>query len=307
MKNVKTSVSIIGAGRLGSALAIALEKRGYDIKALVARKLENASRAAKLINSSTLVLSSERLPELPPSDLVFIVTPDPEIRLTAERLATLTNFDSNTIFLHTSGSLSSEILQNLREAGAKTGSLHPLVAVSDSQSGAEKFAGAFFCIEGEPEAVEIAKKIVADLGGNAFSIATEYKALYHAAAVMAAGHLVALFDAASEALSNCGIEKTNAEKILLPLIHSAIENLSAQTPEKALTGTFARADIETMERHLAALQKQNPDILLIYGLLGLRSIKLAAARGVDQSKLAEMRRKLDESSENQNIKSAPHI
>lgn len=284
----KFSISIVGAGRLGGALAIALDRKNYKIVSVVARRFETAARAAQQISTATEILTAENIAEIPSSDIVFITTPDPEIEPTAARLAANRNFNSETIFLHTSGSLSSAVLSRLKNVGAKTGSLHPLVSVSDSSAGAERFAGAFFCVEGDAKAVEAAKQIVTDLGGESFEINPEFKTLYHAAALMTAGHLVALFDVAAETLSRCGIEESEARRILLPLARSAVENLGRQTPAAALTGTFSRADVETMRRHLESL-REHETALRVYAELGKRSIELAREQGADREKLEEMR------------------
>jgi predicted short-subunit dehydrogenase-like oxidoreductase (DUF2520 family) len=287
----KFSISIVGAGRLGGALAIALAQKNYRIASVVARRFETAAYVAQLIKPPPEILMAENLAALPSSDIVFITTPDPEIEPTAVRLAANRNFNSETIFLHTSGSLSSAVLSRLKNDGANTGSLHPLVSVSDSGAGAERFAGAFFCVEGDAKAVAAAKQIVADLGGESFEINPEFKTLYHAAALMTAGHLTALFDVAAETLSRCGIEESEARRILLPLARSAVENLGRQTPATALTGTFARADAETMRRHLGSLG-EHETALRIYVELGKRSIELAREQGADGEKLEEMRREL---------------
>lgn len=288
---MKKSVSIIGAGRLGGALAIALEKRGYKIVNLVSRSAESAKILSEKLSSAPEICSIENLFESNPSEVVFITTPDPEIEKTAENLSRLKERAAEqTVFLHTSGALSSEILVSLRKINAKVGSMHPLVSVSDAFIGAEKFRGAFFCLEGDAEVVEVSKKIVADLEGNSFSIPTAQKSLYHAAAVICAGHMVALFDLAAETLSDCGLEKAEARKILLPLVRSTIENLQKQTPASALTGTFARADLATMQRHLESLQ--NKSALPIYVELGKRSLRLAAQQGAEPETIEKMRQEL---------------
>ena len=277
-------------GRLGGALAIALARGGYAVENVISRNSENAERIAKLIEPPPLIFSIAQFANVS-SDVVLICTPDPQIELTARLIAENLNFKSGTIFLHTSGSMSSAILGSLKDKGASIGSLHPLVSVSAAETGAEKFSGAYFCVEGDSAAVAAAEKIVADLGGASFSIETKYKTLYHAAAVMAAGHAIALFDAAVEILSDCGVDE--AQKILLPLVTSAIGNLEAQTPSAALTGTFARADLPTMTAHLGALNKKTDgNTLRIYIELGLRSIELARTQGADEKTLTEMERRL---------------
>ncbi|MEP6923792.1 MAG: DUF2520 domain-containing protein [Pyrinomonadaceae bacterium] len=286
-----STLSFIGAGRLGGALALALARRGYQIKNIVSRSRESANELARKLDSAPNIFGIENLIDFKFSQIVLITVPDSEIELTAVKLSRFP-VPTRTVFLHTSGALSSEVLQSLRAVGGAVGSLHPLVSVSNSILGAEKFVGAYFCLEGDLKAVEVSKRIVADLKGNAFSIPTEQKSLYHAAAVMTSGHLVALFDLAVETLVRCGLEKPQAQRILLPLVQSTIENLTHQTPADALTGTFARADLETMKKHLAALTNQSA--LKTYVELGLHSLQLAAERGgADAEKIAAMRRELE--------------
>jgi predicted short-subunit dehydrogenase-like oxidoreductase (DUF2520 family) len=287
---VRPTVSIVGAGRLGTALGLALERCGYPIKALVAERKTHARRAARLFSVEPLALSSIELRELPVSELLFITTPDDLISEVAAHIAaagTGGTRRARPVALHTSGALASDELNSLRAVGFHTGSLHPLVAVSEARAGAESLRHAFFCIEGERAAMSAARRVVRDLGARAFSIKTKEKALYHAAAVTASGHAVALFDLATEMLGHCGLKTSDARSILMPLIKSTLDNLSQREPALALTGTFARADAATVRRHLAALRRAEVrDALPIYKLLGRRSVELAAKAGADPQSLA---------------------
>jgi predicted short-subunit dehydrogenase-like oxidoreductase (DUF2520 family) len=112
---------------------------------------------------------------------------------------------------------------------------------------------------------------------------------------MASGHMTALFQIATEMLRLCGLNEKRARAVLLPLVRSTVENLATRTPARALTGTFARADVETMRRHLAALRSQTDSAALAaYALLGLRSLQLAAKNDVNEAALKEMARLLKE-------------
>ena len=287
----KATISVIGAGRLGTALALALTARGYSIEAVVTRNLYHARRAAKLIKPRPHALSATQLDRLPASDLIFITTPDDAIPETAARLASsLKNgHRPGRTALHASGALSSEILRDLRRVNFRIGSMHPLLSVSDPVAGAENLREAFYCIEGERHAVRVARAIVRDLGGQSFSISTGDKALYHAAAVMASGHAIALFDLAMEMVQRCGLTESRARAVLLPLIRSTLENLATREPARALTGTFARADTATVRRHLAALRSQHLlEALAAYRLLGLHSLHLAEENGLDPGALKEI-------------------
>ena len=265
----KPRVSIIGAGRLGTALGVALLQRGYSIESLVARRAQKARYAASLLDAKPQVLAAKQLTSLRPADVFLITVPDDQIASVAAELSRL-KFEATA--LHTSGALSSDVLAALRERGWHTGSIHPLISVSDTGASLE---GAFWSVEGDAAALRSGKAIVRDLGGQSFSIRSEHKPLYHAAAVMVSGNVVAQFDVALEMLMHCGLNRKTARSILLPLIASTVRSLESKDPAQALTGTFSRGDVETVKRHLAALKKSElVDALELYRLLGQRSLKI---------------------------------
>ncbi len=288
----KPTVSIIGAGRLGQAFALALSRARYPIVALVARHPQKAEKAAAMLAGKKPVgLGANQLGELPSSELLIIAAPDDAISVVAGNLTGLGR--GNGVVLHTSGALSSSVLAPLAAVGFRTGSIHPLVSVSDARAGAEALRGAYFCVEGERQAVTQAKRIVRDLKGTAFSINTESKALYHAAAVMASPNLVALFDLATEMLQACGLNAQQSRAVLLPLVESTVENLKHATPAQALTGTFARGDLATVKMHLTALSgRQHAEALQLYKLLGMRSLRLAEKRKLDPKLIEAIRKQL---------------
>ena len=283
-------ISIIGVGKLGGALAIALSRKDFEVENLFARNSQNANKIAELIESKPRIRPSEEFEEIS-SDVILITTQDFEIKNVAEKLKN--SLHNQPIVFHTSGSLSSEILRDLKNIGCRVGSIHPLVSISDARLGAERFADAYFCVEGDEEATEVGEQIVEQLGGKSFSIPAEYKTLYHAAATAACGHLVALIDVAIEMLTKCGLETENAQKILLPLIKSTVENLETQSTTEALTGTVARADIKTLENHLKTLEKNaSKEALEVYLQLAARSVHLAERQGANALNLKKIRGKL---------------
>jgi predicted short-subunit dehydrogenase-like oxidoreductase (DUF2520 family) len=290
-------VAIIGAGRLGQALAMALQLSGYPILALVARRRQKAKKAVASLGVTKplpVALAASQLTELPETDVIIISTPDDVIEETALTLASFRRGNHSGTVLHTSGALSSEVLAPLAKAGFQTGSMHPLVSISDPIAGAAALRGAYFCLEGTRKAKLLATAIVHDLGGNSFTIKQENKALYHAAAVMASPHLVALFDLAVEMLAACGLNRANAQRVLLPLLESTVNNLKTSSPQKALTGTFARGDVATVRKHLSALSdKEIAQALEVYKLLGRHSVELAAKNHRAPQLLKQIRKLLN--------------
>ena len=292
----RAQISIVGAGRLGTALGGALRLAGYQIKLVVTKRLATARRASRLIGGDLLSASaadSGRLTgpardRLLQSDLIIISTPDDTLAAVARQLSEIFRSENlavrrrSRVVLHTSGAVASGVLRPLRTSGIAIGSLHPLVSVADGNVAAETFRGVHFCLEGDREAVRAARSLVTDLCGHSFTIDADSKALYHAAAVMSAGHVVALFDLAIEMLAKCGLSPQRARQILLPLLNSTAANLSTKTTARALTGPFARGDFETTKKHLDAIEAAAiAESLTVYVSLGRHALKLAAALSSD--------------------------
>jgi predicted short-subunit dehydrogenase-like oxidoreductase (DUF2520 family) len=293
--NKRPSVAIIGVGRVGHAFANALQSAGYPIAALVFRNAARARKSRKQFPKTafpdTVFLGSEQLDRLPATDVLLITTPDDVVADVAQKASDLLKDGRGRAVMHTSGALSSEVLGPLKSAGCSVASIHPLVAI-DPADGVAALRGGFYCIEGQKRAVSFAKSIALDLGGTPILIKSEQKALYHLAALMASPHLVALFDLALELMVMSGVEWEDARKMLLPLVESTVKNLHARPPSAALTGTFARGDIGTVERHLKALSKKTPreasGALEVYKLLGSRSLQLAKVNGLDPKKVKQI-------------------
>lgn len=300
---------------MGTTLARSLSQLGYPIEVVVAKRASKARLAAQLTGPETLFLSSNQLnrptsrqfERLARSSIILIATADDNLATVAKQLADLFTSrltkagrgknigPTRRIALHTSGALSSDVLQPLRAVGFALGSLHPLVSISDPLSATEPFHHAFFSVEGDPAAVRLARAIVGKLGGQSFSIASDKKALYHAAAVTSSGHIVALLDIALEMLVRCGLSSKRAQQVLMPLVQSTVANLAEEEPRRALTGPFARGDVATTKRHLVAIQSQKlPSALSAYILLGQRSISLARARHGKRFELDQMARILSD-------------
>ena len=280
----KRPVSIIGAGRVGTALAIALDRTGHSLNLIVARLGVNAERASKLAGGQGTSLSARQFrqmltsenPLFPPNSLIIIATPDDVIPSVARELAGSMNLQRGLIALHTSGALTSHVLHPLRVRGISVGALHPLVSISDPVIGARSLSQAHFCVEGDAAASRAAKSIVRKIGGRVFTIRAELKPLYHAAALMASPNFTALIDIALEMLSRCGLSANQARNVLLPLIKSTTDNLAIADPAHALTGTFKRGDVVTIKKHVEAISSQKLfDALEAYVLLGRHSLKLA--------------------------------
>lgn len=265
------STTIIGDGRVGRALTIALAPTQFDVVSLVSRHADSSCAAG--IEPEPIEKALKR-----GSELVIISTQDSEISDSVADVIRLGG--SFKVALHTSGALSSEVLSPLRHSGCSVGSVHPLVSISEREAGAKMLSGSNFCVEGDDAAVAVANSLVMALKGRSFTVETDKKPLYHASAVLTSGAVVSLLDVAAGLLVRCGLASDEALSILLPLLDSTVANLKGSTPEAALTGPYVRADVETIVRDLRALSEfGRPIDREIFVALGKISLEIAERGG----------------------------
>lgn len=277
---MRKSITFIGAGRAGRALANAFERAGHVIDGHIVRSASPVG-TRQMEWSDTLRIESE---------VVFIATQDAGIDHAAEQLERAIG-ENRPVVYHLSGALSSDVLESLRSVGCAVGSFHPLVSLNGADEG-DPFGGVYFCLEGDPSAVDLASTFVAELGGHAFAIPSDAKPLYHAAAVTACGHLVALVDVALEMLTACGVDRDAAKDVLMPLMLGTLRNIDSDDTVKALTGPFARGDAGTVGSHLDAFRSRvSANAVEIYLALAERSIELAS-NIADPVRLDELRSRI---------------
>jgi predicted short-subunit dehydrogenase-like oxidoreductase (DUF2520 family) len=237
-------------------------------------------------------------PPLSAADLILISTPDDNIeeavRLLIERFAKAQGRGRTrrAVVLHTSGALSSEVLAPLAEMGFALGSMHPLQTFASAASAVAMIQQAYFCIEGERRALQVARSFVKAIGAHSFAIKTEAKSLYHAAAVLSSGGLTALLSVSMELLEGCGLKRDEARKVLLPLVEGTVANIRKLGAPGALTGPVRRGDAGTVRKNLQAIAAVDPRALELYRLLAARSLELVKDSYADQAKLGKIRRLL---------------
>lgn len=270
-------IAIIGAGVVGTAMGYLLKKSGYTVVGIASRKIESAKKAREFIGegeASTDPISTARK-----ADIVFITTPDSAIEDVCMKIALEGGFNPRAVVFHMSGALSSEILGSARKTGAGIGSIHPLQSLADVDEAVKNLPGSYFCIEGDEEALSVAKEIVESLGGREITIGIDKKPLYHAGASVASNFLVATIRFGLELFEAAGIGREDSLKALMPLIKGTIKNIEGLGIPKALTGPISRGDIGVIEDHLRTIKKDKPDLLRLYSEFGRYTVKVALEKG----------------------------
>lgn len=266
---VNPTIAIVGAGRVGCALGRRLHEKGWRVGPVATRSMRSAREARRRIGSGT---PQAGIPEaVLAADVILISTPDRAIGDVAAELARLGESSLSVagqaakhqskprgkhwqgkVILHTSGALASDVLRPLALRGAATGSLHPLQTFSGRTL--PLLAGSVCVIEGSASALRMARRICRDLGCIAVVLPPRNKAAYHAGAALAAGYILAVFEAAVRMLIESGFPRKRAIAALLPLTRQTLENYERVGPRAAWTGPLSRGDFGVVERHLQALR-----------------------------------------------------
>ena len=269
-------LSIVGAGRVGKALGRCLHELGWRVGVVVTRSIPTARAAVRAIGAGH---PTDRLTcQLLASDVVLMATPDGVISGVAADLAHLGGHEwHGKAVLHTSGALDSSALEALADAGAATGSIHPMQTFSGQS--VPELAGCVFGIDGSPAALKIARKMIRQMGGVPVRLSGPNKAAYHAAGTIACAHVLALLEAATRLLMAQGFTRRQAARALLPLTRQTLDNLERIGPHAAWTGPMNRGDFSTVQRHAEALSSFPPEFPDAYKAVA----RLAAAVLSDDS------------------------
>jgi predicted short-subunit dehydrogenase-like oxidoreductase (DUF2520 family) len=290
-------VFILGAGAVGTSLGSALAEAGVLISGAYCRDPDHAYRAAGAIG--TTAHSGELPAALGGADVVLVAVPDPAIATVADRALAAELADEKQIWLHCAGGLPAAALAPLAGHVEGIGTMHPALTFP----GGERTAvprGATFAIDGDPSALEVARDLVAALGGVAVEIPPERRAAYHASLVLASNYLVAQLAQARELLGEIGLSGDEAEKLLTSLGASALAGAANVGIDASLTGPISRGDAEAVARHLEAL-RASPAAVRLYRELGRATLQMVRERrelsAVELTALAEMLETVDDDGE----------
>lgn len=265
-------VTIIGAGRMGQGLGLALKRRGY--------KVVLVNRAPRDVLAPLVLHQGSRAEATAGAELVLIATPDDAISGVAAELAAERAISRDQVVLHLSGLLDRKALLALEESGAGCGSFHPLQSVAEPATAAERLKGAFVGIEGDERALIAAERLANTLRMVPVRIPAEAKPAYHAGAAFVANYTVALVGVAERLARSAGVSPEIAARIYLPLLGGAVANLTSLGPAGSLTGAVRRGDVQTIQSHLQAL---SPEDRKLYRIVGHAAVALAREAGLSDS------------------------
>jgi predicted short-subunit dehydrogenase-like oxidoreductase (DUF2520 family) len=208
------NITLVGTGRAGSSFAIALRTAGHDVRLLHHDELSSMGRTS----------------------LIVLCVPDDAIKSVAASLPV-----GDYVVSHVAGSRNLDVLYPHR----RVASFHPLMALPSGELGAQRLVGATYCVSGD----ELILDVVSSLRGRVITIRDDQRGAYHAAAVVASNHLVALMGQVETLAQSVGLTLED----FLPLAEQSLADVALVGPHDALTGPASRGDMATIDAHLAAI------------------------------------------------------
>lgn len=272
-------VSIVGAGTVGTALAVFLHRKGFHIVSIISRSDSAARRAARQVHCPSF---SQHVHDLHPStEFLLLATSDEAISPVAQQIARSAPLRFDRLFAaHTSGPLTSDALKPLEQLGATTFSFHPIQSFPAQKplaARARSMEGIPFGVEGSAKARRFARKLVRRIGGTMIEVPKDEKISYHLACVLASNYTVALLGAVDDIAKR--FTRHTPRRYFHTLVLTSMEHAFHLSPSRALTGPIARGSIGILRQHLKAIDRKHRRVKELYRSLGIYALELAKREG----------------------------
>lgn len=277
----RLTVGVVGAGRVGTALAAALKLAGHHPVAASGVSDASRRRAAALLPDVPLVEPAEVLAR---SELVLLTVPDDALPELVAGLAETGAVRPGQLLVHTSGRYGTGVLQPALRAGALPLALHPAMTFTGTSVDVQRLAGCSFGVTAPAELRMAAEALVIEMGGEPEWIEESARPLYHAGLAIGANHLVTLVAQSMELLRASGVAEPG--RMLGPLLGAALDN-ALRSGDAALTGPVARGDAGTVAAHLAELRRHAPEMVAPYVAMARATADRALAGGMLKPEFAE--------------------
>lgn len=267
-------VGVVGAGRVGTALAVLLQRAGHRIVGVSGGPASKA-RAHEFLPGVPFAGSSRVAAR---SEVVALAVPDDRIAEVCAGIAEEGAFRAGQTVLHTSGSAPLSALDGAGGDGADVLSLHPLQTFPTVEAALERLPGSAVAVTArDTRGYETGRRLARDAGGRPFRLPDELKPLYHAAAVVSSNYVTVLVAVAERLFHEAGI--ADPVPAFAPLSRAALENALELGASEALTGPAVRGDAGTIRRNLEALSARAPDVVPVYLALARAAVDLGTSSG----------------------------
>jgi predicted short-subunit dehydrogenase-like oxidoreductase (DUF2520 family) len=276
---MQRSVSVIGPGNWGSSLAHALVVAGVRLEEVIVPTGRSGRRYAAWARAlPRTTLDRARLE----ADVLWLCVPDAVTARVTRRLVKRAVKRlgerplEGQIVVHSSGVLSSTVLQEAARAGASVASVHPMMSFPTRTPVA--LEGILFGVEADASSRRILNAIVRRIGGRPFAVKTASKALYHAIGMLSSPLLVSHLAAALQTAALAGFTPPQARRLIEPIARATLDNFFLRGAGKSFSGPIARGDVQTIRLHLQALEP-HPILAGVYRSLALYALDTLPAPG----------------------------
>nr|WP_308801571.1 DUF2520 domain-containing protein [Streptomyces polyasparticus] len=277
----RLTVGVVGAGRVGPALAASLQLAGHRPVAVSGVSDASVRRAGEMLPGVPLVTPAEVLAR---ADLVLLTVPDDALPGLVEGLVETGAVRPGQLLVHTSGRYGVDVLKPALRAGGLPLALHPAMTFTGTAVDVQRLAGCSFGVTAPEELRLAAEALVIEMGGEPEWIEEAARPLYHAALALGANHLVTLVAESMELLRQAGVSAP--DRMLGPLLGAALDN-ALRSGDGALTGPVARGDAGTVAAHVSELRKHAPQTVAGYLAMARATADRALAHGLLKPELAE--------------------
>ena len=273
MQSSKTRIGVVGAGRVGAVLAAALRAAGHDVVAVAGESPASRTRIETLlpgvhVDKPSAVARS--------CDLLLLTVPDDMLGNVVAMLSASGAIRAGQRVVHTSGKHGLAVLQPAADLGAEVLAMHPAMTFTGTDIDLGRLAGCVYGVTATLDTHELARDLVADLGGTIVWVPEARRTLYHAGLAHGANHLVTLVTQAMDLLRASGAE--DPASTLRPLLNAALDN-ALSYGSAALTGPVVRGDVETVRAHLADVAASSPETLESYVVMARATANRAVVDG----------------------------
>ncbi len=272
---------LLGAGRAGRALAMAMAHAGYRFNWIGSLRKSNAGKLAKAVGCSGYGVGFEGFSGT--AEFLIIAVPDNHIACVASEAAAAGVIGSGTIVAHLSGALGSDVLSDARAAGASVMAFHPDQTLTPKSDPDKVFKGICIDMEGDEKACLLGERLAHDLGAESVRLIPEQRIMTHLAMTVASNFTVALLRMAEDIMKSAGIEDKTAHAMLIPLFEQTARNIAVSGTGTALTGPVSRGDTGVIQKHLSALESMDE----MYTALYREMAKIIVRMSIEQGDISE--------------------